>query len=182
MNRAAPALLALLLGTAAQAHPLDEVVQGAYLSLSPGKVLLELDLSPGPLVAGKVLTALDANGDQRVTPAEARAYAVRVLAQSTLTVNGAPARWTLDEVTVPPYQNLKAAGDTIKIYATAPRTDRAGAHTLTYVNRYQPAKTQAIANIFLLPGAGWTYGVTGQQHSGDGRQLTVKYTATRSQR
>ena len=177
MRRAAPVLLALLLGTAG-AHPLDEVVQGAYLSLAPGKVLLELDLTPGPLVAGPLIKALDPNADGKVSAAEARVYARQVLEQSTLRVNGAAASWTLDQVEVPPVSALKVGG-VIKIYATAKRPDRTGAHTLTYQNRYQPVKSQWMANIFLLPGAGWQYGVTGQQHSNDGRGLTVTYTATR---
>lgn len=178
MRRVLPALLALLLGHAG-AHPLDEIVQGAYLSLAPGKVLLELDLSPGPLVVGKVLAALDPNGDGKVTAAEARAYAGKVLSQSTLTVDGKALPWRLDEIQVPAYGNLKTAGDTIKIYATAARPDRAGAHTLTYLNRYAPAKSQPIANIFLLPGSDWTYGVAGQQHTDDGRGLTVRFQVAR---
>ncbi|MCV4776709.1 hypothetical protein OFM21_28425, partial [Escherichia coli] len=92
----------------------------------------------------------------------------QVLEQSTLRVNGAAASWTLDQVEVPPVSTLKVGG-VIKIYATAKRPDRAGAQTLTYQNRYQPVKSQWMANIFLLPGAGWRYAVTGQQHSNDGR-------------
>jgi hypothetical protein len=36
-----------------------------------------------------------------------------------------------------------------------------------------------MANVFLQPGEGWQYRVTGQQRSDDGRQLTVHYTAAR---
>lgn len=181
MRRPAPILLALLpllLPGRASAHPLDEVVQGAYLSLAPGRVLLELDLTPGPLVAGSFIKALDPNADGKVSAAEARVYARQVLGQSSLRVNSVAVPWTLDQVEVPPVPALKVGG-VIKIYATAKRPDRAGAQTLTYQNRYQPVKSQWMANIFLLPGADWQYAVTGQQHSNDGRQLTVTYTVTR---
>ena len=171
--------LLLLLGGLAGAHPVDEVVQGAYLTLAPGKVLLELDLTPGEKVAGSVLGALDANADGQVSAAEERAYAARVLGQSSLTLGGAAAKWTLDTVTVPPLNILKVGGDTLKIYASAKRPDVAGKQTLGYQNRYQPAKSQYIANIFLQPGAGWGYGVSGQTHSRDGRSLTVTYTVSR---
>lgn len=177
MNRFVPALVAPLLGWAS-AHPLDEVVQGAYLTLAPGSVRLELNLTPGVQVVGTFIQALDPNADGKVTEAEARAYALRVLRQSTLQVNSAAVPWTLDQVEVPPVPALKVGG-VIKIYATARRPDRTGAQTLTYQNRYQPVKSQWMANIFLLPGAGWQYGVTGQQHSNDGRGLTVTYTVTR---
>lgn len=178
MRWAAGLPLALLLGVA-QAHPVDEVVQGAYLTLVPGAVALELDISPGSQVSGRVLKVLDANGDQMITPAEAKAYGARVLAQSTLTLDGKALSWTLDRVTVPPYANLRSAGDTLKIYATAKRADVAGAHTLRYLNRYQPAQSQWIANIFLQPGGGWSYAVAGQTHSNDGRGLIVTFSAMR---
>ncbi|WP_161883661.1 hypothetical protein [Deinococcus alpinitundrae] len=179
MKRPVWVVLALLSGWAG-AHPVDEVVQGAYLTLTPGKVLLELDLTPGSQVAGTMLKTLDTNGDGKASGAEARAYAAKVLSQSTLILGGVAVPWILDTVTVPPLAILKIGGDTIKIYATARRPDVAGGQTFSYQNRYQPVKSQWIANIFLQPAGGWQYQVTGQQHSNDGQQLTVKYTASRS--
>lgn len=88
------------------------------------------------------------------------------------------AAWTLDEVSVPPYQDLRRESGTLKIYAVADRRDGAGAHTLSYQNNYQPAKSQWTANVFLQPGAGWQYQVTGPQRSNDGQQLAVSYTVT----
>lgn len=169
--------MAVVLFGAASAHPVDEVVQGAYLTLSSNEVRLELDLTLGTKVAATVLKSLDTNGDQQITEAEARAYAGLVLAQSTLKLDGTAATWTLDKVSVPPYQNLKLGSDTLKIYAVAKRPDLAGSHTLSYQNRYQPVKSQWIANIFLQPNTLWQYQVDGQQHSNDGRGLTVKYIA-----
>jgi hypothetical protein len=178
MKRPVWVALALLSGWAG-AHPVDEVVQGAYLTLTPGKVLLELDLTPGSQVAGTMLKALDVNGDGKASGAEARAYAVKVLKQSTLTLGGVVVPWTLDTVTVPPLNILKIGGDTLKIYASARRQDAAGGQVLGYQNRYQPVKSQWIANIFLQPAGGWQYQVTGQTHSSGGQQLTVNYTASR---
>ena len=57
----------------AAAHPLNEIVQGAYLTLSPGEVHLELDITPGTQVAGTLLWALDTNADQRASPTRKRA-------------------------------------------------------------------------------------------------------------
>src|SRR5579872_6470883 len=180
MKAGAAAFLLLLLSAGrAGAHPVDEVVQGAYLTLAPGEVRLELDLTPGTMVAAALLRDMDPNRDQRISDAEARAYAAHVLQQSTLMLDGTAAAWRLDKVSVPPYQNVLLATDTLKIYAVAARTERAGAHTLRYDNGYQPAKSQCIANIFLQPGAGWRYQVAGQRHSDDGRQLAVDYTGAR---
>lgn len=58
MRLAGAVLAAVLAPAAALAHPLDEVVQGSYLTLAPGQVTLQLDISPGALVADSVLRRL----------------------------------------------------------------------------------------------------------------------------
>jgi hypothetical protein len=118
---------------------------------------------------------LDTNTDQQIADADARAYAEDVAKQSTLVLDGVATSWTSERVSVPPYQTLKLESGSLKIYAVAKRADRAGAHTLSYQNGYTPAKSQCIANIFLQPGSGWRYEVTGQDRSDDGRLLTVRY-------
>ena len=42
------------------------MVQGAYLTLAPGELRLELDLTPGAAVLAAVLRALDPDGDRRI--------------------------------------------------------------------------------------------------------------------
>ena len=120
-RRSAWLLAAALCAGQAAAHPLHEVVQGAYLTLGPGEVRLQLDLSPGPEVAGVVLKALDVNADRRISEAEARAYGVAVLKEQALTVDGRAAPWTIRKVVVPAYQAVAAEGATIVIHATAAR-------------------------------------------------------------
>ncbi len=172
----AAAACLLLLPDWAAAHPVDEAVQSAYLTLARGEVRLELDLTPGTAVAAALLSSLDANTDQHVDDAEAQAYALRVLQQSSLSLDGVTTAWRLEKVSVPPYQGLKLQGDTLRIFAAAGRAERAGAHTLRYANHYEPAKSQCIANVFIQAGEGWRYRVERQQHSDDGRLLTVAFT------
>ncbi|PYE53836.1 hypothetical protein [Deinococcus yavapaiensis] len=177
--RLLPAALVVLASSAAFAHPVDEVVQGAYLTLAPGEVRLELDLTPGTKVMGAVVTALDTNKDGVVSHQEARAYGMKVLGRSTLKIDGKTVPWTLGTVEVPSLSTLRL-GNVIKIYATAKRSDAAGTRTLSYQNRYQPAKSSWIANVFLQPASGWQYRVTKQARSNDGRTLAVTYGASRS--
>ncbi len=158
----------------AHAHPIDEVVQGAYLTLAPGQVQLELDIVAGTMVVGMVMKALDPNGDRVISPAEARAFGTVVLGQSSLAVDGRPAAWKFDRVEAPTYAQI-AAGDIIKVYATAARPDRPGARTLAYDNRYRPAPSRVTANVFLRAAGGWRYEVTGQDRSPDGGRLSVRY-------
>lgn len=168
----------MLLSRPAAAHPVDEVVQGAYLTLAPGAVLLELDLAPGTLVAADVLRLLDTDADRRISELEAQAFAKLVLKQSAFAIDGAALEWRLLTVSAPSYGSIENAGDTLKIHAVAMRADRAGPHTLVYDNQYAPAKSRCIANVFLQPGADWRHEVTGQRHSADGRELWVSFTTT----
>lgn len=181
MKLAATVLAAALAAAApndAHAHPLDEVVQGSYLTLAPGQVTLQLDISSGAQVADSVLRRLDADNDGQISSDEAKAFGRFVLDQTDLTLDDRPAAWRLERVEAPPYQNIRDGADTIKIHAVARRSDRTGFHTLTFENRYNPAKTQAAANVFLRPGR-WRYHVGGQTHGADGRRLAVYYETAR---
>lgn len=173
--RGIPCALLTLFAGAASAHPMDEVVQSAYLTLMPSAVFLELELTPGPEVASALLGSLDPNADRRITNEEAHAYAQRVLQDSKLTIDGAAVEWALQEVVVPFYENIELASDIVRIYAISNRFDRAGSHTLGYNNQYRPAKSQCIANIFMQHGLGWRHHVTRQSRSDDGRRITVNY-------
>jgi hypothetical protein len=157
---------------------LDEVIQAAYLTLAPGEVQLDLEIQPGTLVGGSIARDVDANGDGRISEAEARAYGERVLRASTLTVDGAPVELRLQRVAAPVYANL-VQGDILHVYAVARRKDRAGPGTLAYLNRYAPVKSQCQANVFLSMGSRWTYAVASQVHGPDGRRLDVAYRVSR---
>lgn len=169
-----------LLSARAAAHPIDEVVQGAYLTLAPGELWLELDVTAGVEVADIVLRALDANADEQISDAEANAYASEVLIHSIVSLDGDRVQWRLAAVTMPPFENIKLAGETIKIHALAKRADEVGAHTLTFENRYDPWTSRCFANVFLAPAGGREYLVRGQRRSDDGRRLTVRYTVAES--
>src|SRR5215213_642747 len=96
-------LIALLLGLlapplAALAHPLDVYLQASYITVAPAQILVELDLSPGVLVAPQVLPQLDSNGDQQISEAEGQAYADAVLPNVVLQVDGKPLALTITRI------------------------------------------------------------------------------------
>src|SRR5215217_3150757 len=132
MIRSSLAVLGVILPGWANAHPVDEVVQGAYLTLAPGEVRLELDLTPGAEVADAVLGTLDPDGNCTVAEQEARAFAEDVLSQSTLTLDGDATDWALEDVIVPSLDALASGNDILKVMAAAPRSDVPGEHILTY--------------------------------------------------
>jgi hypothetical protein len=141
-------------------------------------VRLALDLTPGAEVLPLLSPFLDPDGDGTVTEAEGRAYAEGVLADSMLVLDSEPVAWTLEGVTVPDLTLLAEGGGVIRISATAARFDREGAHVLVYENRYEPARSLWMANVFLRPGEGWIYAVTGQERGQTGQSLTVTFEAT----
>lgn len=160
------------------AHPVHDVVQNAYITLSPGTVGIELDLTAGPQVAVKVIRALDGNTDRRISPAEARAYADRVLAQSRLTIERRPLAIRTLSIDMPPYAALLGAHGTIRIVAAAARPDRRGTATLAYRNGYSPAESRCDANVFVKASGRTAYRIQDQERSRDGRTLVVHYSIT----
>jgi hypothetical protein len=165
--------------TAAWAHPIHEVVQNAYLTLAPRSVELQLELTAGPKVAGRIAAALDADGDKKITPAEAGRYAGRVLRASRLTVDGQPIALRLVGVDVPSYAALLGAYDLIRIRASAARRSRLGPGMLAYRNSYNPSESRCDANIFLTPTPGTHYYVITQSRGLDGRDFRVRYMSSR---
>src|SRR5438067_9050604 len=83
-----PGLLAL--PAAALAHPLDVYLQATYITVAPAQIVVELDLSPGVLVAPQVLPQLDSDGDQQISDAEGQAYGDAMLRNIVLQVDGKP--------------------------------------------------------------------------------------------
>ncbi|UAK22858.1 hypothetical protein [Sphingomonas nostoxanthinifaciens] len=154
-------------------------MQNAYITLAPGTIGLQLELTAGPKVAGTIIAALDANGDRKVAQAEARAFADRVLSASRLTVDGHPLSLRVVSADVPSYAALLGAHGTIKIVATARWADRPGTSTLIYHNGYSPAESRCDANIFMKQANSPSYRVIAQQRSDDGRSLVVRYATSR---
>ncbi len=159
----------------ALAHPVDELVNVAYLFLQPGEIVLELDLTPGAQVAGTILSVLDADGDRAISDTEASNYAQVVLEQTSLTIDSAIGRWTLSEVAVPSLESLEFGHGTIRIVASANRPEEAGEHALSFENLYRPVPNQWTANVFLRPNEGWSYDLLTQQRSQKAQQLAVTF-------
>ena len=169
MRRAA-LVLAVGLSATTDAHPVDEVVQAAYLSLEPTQVRVELDITPGPAVSAAVLHDLDRDGDGRITPPEARAYALDLLRRLPLTSDGRPVPWRLDQIGVPAYAGLRNRAEVIRVFAAADRREIAGKHVLALEDRYRPAPGPVMINVFPRSGRGWTYQVVRQERSDNGRR------------
>ena len=123
----------------AAAHPLDVHLQAAYLSLAPDTITLDLDVSPGILVAPAALAELDTDADKKITEQEASAYAVRVLTRVELHADRTPLTVALTGVEVPDHRTIQAGYGTIRIHAEARGAPTgAGEHELFFRNGTAP--------------------------------------------
>src|SRR3954470_24533815 len=68
-------LLLLALPSAGLAHQLDEYIQATLVVIEPGEIRLQMNLTPGVQVAGKVLALIDRDQNSVVASNEANVYA-----------------------------------------------------------------------------------------------------------
>ncbi|HZQ08162.1 MAG TPA: hypothetical protein VFD70_16380 [Anaerolineae bacterium] len=174
------ALLALLLEflgppTAALAHPLDVYLQATYITVAPSEIIVELDLSPGVLVAPNVLPQLDTNTDQQISDSESQAYADTILHNIALQVDGKPLALSITKIDMPEYLTIQAGYGTIRIFTTAalPNTIN-GIHTIYYKNSYAPTGSAYQVNTFVEQSAPITLGK--QIRDSIQQSITVDYT------
>lgn len=157
-------LIALLLAllappAAALAHPLDVYLQATYITVAPTQVIVELDLSPGVLVAPQVLPLLDTNGDQQISDAEGQAYVDTVLPNIALQVDGKPLALTVIKIEMPTYLTIQAGYGMLRVFTSAnlPK-GMTGRYTVSYKNNFAPAGSAYQVNAFVEKGAAITLG------------------------
>src|SRR4051812_27235156 len=129
--------------SAALAHPLDVYLQATYITVAPTQLVVELDLSPGVLVAPQVLPQLDTDGDQQISDAEGQAYVDALLPNVVLQVDGQRLALAVTKIEMPTYLAVQAGYGTMRIFTLAtPATGGVpagpGTHTINYKNNFAP--------------------------------------------
>lgn len=134
------------------AHRVDEYLQATTVELARTSVEVELCLTPGVEVAGRVLADVDADGDGRLSDAEQAAYADRVVGDLTLSVDGRPVRPRLLARSFPTAGQIRdGLGDIVlRLDVTVPPGGGA-AHVFEFENRHRPAVAAYLVNC-LFPG------------------------------
>jgi hypothetical protein len=157
------------------AHRYDEYLQAARLAVDPDRVQLELDLTPGIAVAGKVWSEIDLDADRSISAAEARAYSQHVLSIVTLSVDGLPLGVELVDSEFPAIDSVLSGDGTARIRATARMPHLAdGRHHLRYRNSFRTDIGVYLANTLVPVSDRVT--VEAQRRDVDQRDLTVDYT------
>ena len=169
--------LLLVLPSVTLAHPLDQYLLASYLTVTPNQVVVEVDMTPGVLVAPQLLPTIDTNGDQQLSEAESRAYAELVLKKLELKVDSQPQPLTFTKIEMPSVLAFQAGYGLMRLYVRADLPKGAvGSHQLYYKNTYQPTNTLYQVNAFLDDTTGVTVGP--QNRDANQQSVTMDYTIT----
>ena len=132
------------------AHRLDEYLQAARVSLARDRLTLEVDLTPGANIASAIVTLLDRDGDNTISPIEAAAYGHVVLADLVLELDGRPVATTLTRVAAPSIDEMRDGLGTIQLRAdgNVVAVDSGRRH-LYFRNNHQPAASVYLVNALI---------------------------------
>jgi hypothetical protein len=165
---------AVTLVTTASAHRRDEYLQAARLGVEPGRVELELDLTPGIAVADAAIEDIDGDRDGVLSAVEERAYLGRVLGNVALELDGRPLRMEPFRSTFPGLDAFRYGEGTIRFQSAVVLPHQAdGDHQLSFRNMDQRDGTVYLANA-LIPGSDRIV-ITTQRRDPAQRNLTIDY-------
>ena len=137
----------------ASAHPIDEYVQNTYIDPAPDRTTLELNLTPGVLVAPEMVALIDTDGDGEISEAEGEVYANEVLRDVSLEVDGEPQPLTLTSSQFPTPLDMSAGMGMIRLQIAAGwPAATPGEHQLYYRNDHQPVNSKYLVNAFKNSG------------------------------
>lgn len=156
------------------AHRRDEYLQAARLAIAPGRVELQLDLTPGIAVADSVTADIDRNGDGVFSEEERQAYVQRVLGGVSLDVDGYIVQARSTSASFPNGDAFTRGEGVIQLQleATLPALS-AGTHHLTYHNTHRRDIGVYLANA-LMPDTDRVT-ISAQLRDPEQRDLTIDY-------
>lgn len=149
--------IALALPVSVSAHRLDEYLQAARVSLERTHVMLEMDLTPGASVADGIIALIDRDGDDRISPLEARSYAERVLEDVVVELDGRPVAMTLEHVEAPSTDEMRHGMGVFQLRAVGDATSAAiwrRQRELHFQNNHHAASSVYLVNALLPADAG----------------------------
>ena len=140
----------LLPAKEASAHPIDEYVQNTYIDPAPDRTTLELNLTPGVLVAPEMVALIDTDSDGEISQAEGDTYANEVLGDVSLEVDGELQPLSLTSSQFPTPLDMRAGMGTIRLQVAAEAPEGVpGDHSLSFRNDHQPVdNSKYLVNAF----------------------------------
>ena len=167
-------LVAASAGTVVSAHRLDEYLQAARIDVRHEGLVVELDLTPGTIVAPAVIATIDRNRDTSFDADEQRAYAIGVTQAMAVALDGEGLRLRVEHATFPDLAALQRGEGTIGLRLRADRPIARGSHRVSMTNGHLPSQSVYLANALLPDDARITIGR--QRRSPDQRHLDFDVT------
>ena len=130
-------------------HRLDEYLQTATFSLKRDRVEVEMVLTPGVAVFGRVMTLIDRDRDGLLSDAEQQAYATRVLNDLSITIDQDRRELTLTSVSFPLLSEMKQGLGGIRIGFAADLPGAGSVHTLVLVNTHEAHMSTYMVNSLV---------------------------------
>jgi len=168
-------LLVTLAGSVAvSAHRKDEYLQAARLGVEPGRVDVELDLTPGIAVADAIIAEIDRDGDGALSTEEQRKYVADVLGAVRMQVDGTPVRLEPVASTFAQIGAMRRGEGTIQLRTAAALPPLpSGRHQLVFRNQYRPHVSAYLSNA-LVP-ASSRISIATQQRNDTQSVLSIDY-------
>jgi hypothetical protein len=141
--------LLTLLASPAMAHRLDEYLQASLLSLSPDRVQIQLDLTPGVAVLPLVMSAIDTDRDGTISEAERGAYASQVLRDLSLSADGETLQLRLVSRRFPELDELKQGLGVIRLEIAADLPPSRPNRRLNFENHHQSRIAAYLVNSLV---------------------------------
>jgi hypothetical protein len=124
----------LLASSIAQAHQLDETLVGSLILLSPARISVQVDITPGALLARDVHALIDLDRDGTISPAEETALGQQWSKQARVEMDGAAASLRAVSSEVPDLETLLSGNGIIRILGVVDVTQDAGNHAFSFEN------------------------------------------------
>jgi ABC-type nickel/cobalt efflux system permease component RcnA len=160
------------LAAPASAHPSDEFLLATYVTPGANVVSVEVDITPGVLIAPAFAKSLDLDGDGALDPDEVATHLTVLTSSFTLIVDDVPTAMTLVSNSYAPLDLIAAGGGSIEVRLTAPAPG-GGPHSVRLDNRYDPGRSTIQSSAIVPNDASATVGAISR--SPDGRSITVAF-------
>jgi hypothetical protein len=172
MNRFIPAALLMILAwpAPASAHRLDEYLQAMRVDVRADGIVLELDLTPGAMLAPEVVAEIESDG--------ADAYIAGVMRSLQLTIDGRESALMLKSAGLPPPDELLTGSGVVRLVMRAETVQRPGSHRLRVENGYQGAASVYLANALRPESPAVT--IASQVRDPRQQSLTIDYVVGRA--
>src|SRR6476620_11242927 len=143
------AVMSLSVATPACAHRLDEYLQAATFAVDGNHVAVEMRLTPGVEVLGKVLAVIDTNGDGVISESEHSGYAERVRRDLLLTIDNHHLQLRLVSSRFPKLEEMKEGLGDILLNFEADVPHGGPNRRLIFENHHQNAISVYLANCLV---------------------------------